>query len=213
MKKNIKIVYQPGFGGHFLTLLFSLDPSVSPHIIDTDDINKRLEYYNFNHHKKFESWGKFHSYHGRAIRRNSDQTCITYVHPHEFVYAPDVSYFIVDLSYDSFSNYWLMGTKENWGGFPSLRIGEFEREQMIKETYNMCSISIDLFLDQSQWKTEYIKISELMSVPIHLEQAEVLYNSWYQVRVLPLKNDFYQLSHAQQHSYLEKRKQLENRIT
>jgi hypothetical protein len=213
--KQIEIIYQPGFGGHLLTYLFSLDPSTVAHISDTDDVNERLKNYNFNNTKKFNHWMDYHkAYHYLTFEQGKkDKTLITCDHPERgrrgFVYDPSKIYYVVDLSYGDFANYWLVSTIKNWNNFPCLSPGELEKEMYIKQQYNPLVISLDSFLDPASWKNEYIRVSEQMQIPLQLDAAEVLYYSWYNIRVAPYKKTFDNLSKDQQEFFLTRRKRFE----
>jgi len=208
--KEINIVYQPGFGGHFLTYLFSLDPSTVPHMARTDNVNERLQRYDFKNTKKFHHWSHFHTINRNRIYKSKEhQTLINCIHPdRSMIYNPEIIYYIVDLSYDNFSNYWLVSTKEKFGNFPVLFTGDFDIEIEFRKKHQPIPISMDSFLDNTIWQDEYVKISKSMGVPLQLEAAQKLYQSWYDLRVAPIKNEFEKLTKNQtQETYLIKRKQ------
>jgi hypothetical protein len=206
--KEIKIVYQPGFGGHFLTYLFSLDPSTVPHLAKVDVVSERLRYYDFKNTKKFNHWSQFHFVSSKRIYKRDDQILITCSHPtSSLVYDPAVTYYIVNLSYSDFANFWLVKTKEYFGNFPVLYPDDFEIEMKFREEHNPQPISIDCFLDPSTWQDEYRRVSSLMGIPLQLEAAEQLYQSWYDIRVAPIKEEFDNLPPDQRQLFLTKRQQ------
>ncbi len=203
--KTINIIYQPGYGGHFLKYLFSLDSTTSPQ--GEADSNNRLTNYNFNNALKFKNWYEYHISHSYdAVVRDYPVT-VTCEHPKEFVNNSNSVNYIVDLSYADFSSYWLVSTKQRWNYFPSLRVGEFEQEQQIRKEFNFQSISMDAFLDPNQWDIEYRRVSKSMGIPVQIDQARELYWSWYNLRVRPLKEDFNQLAKQQHSEYQRKRLQ------
>jgi len=203
----IHIEYQPGFGGNFLTLLMSLDPITVPYIHRTNDVFERLKFYNFNNSKKFDHWAQFHrNYHGSYfIDKSNPQILITRSH---WGYT-DFADYAVDLSYDDFPNYWLISTRERWRQFPVLMPGDFDIEINKRSLLSYKNISLDSFLYRDFWKDEYLRICNLMNLPVQMKAAEILYNSWYQIRVAPLAEDFKKLSISEKLSYYHKRKDQE----
>ena len=212
LNKDITIVYQPGFGGNFLTYLFSLDPITVPHAIDTDNVDIRLEHYNFSKTKNFDSWMHYHAecsgIYYRSKEKN-DQLLIECVHPNDFVHSFDKIYYIANLSYNDFANYWLVATKKKWGDFPELRLGEFEKELEIRKKYNPLEINVDSFLDLKKWEDEYIRVSDSMKIPLQLKSARLLYQSWYNIRVEPLLDEFKKISTEEKNNFFLIRKEQE----
>lgn len=206
-KDQIKIIYLPGFGGNMLTYLFSLDPITVPHIVETNDVDSRAKNYDFNNTRNYPTWNHFHHYTQdlQFISTEQKQVLITRVHPHEFVPVADAAYFIVNLSYSDFANYWLVKTNQQWGGFPRLRPGEFEKETLIREAHNPVGISMDCFLNPLLWQDEYIRVSHLMNLPLQLDAAKRVYYSWYGIRVAQLQRSFSVLSAEEKSSYLAAR--------
>ena len=215
MKPNL-IIYQPGFGGHFLKFLFSLHPITAPHVKDTDNIDERLEFYNFSDSKKYPSWEDFHINNHKgsnSLIYKKDKILIDSTHSKE-EFAVDYilensNLYIVSLSYQDFSNFWLTKTKEIWGGFPILTSGEIAKETIIKQRYKYTEINFDRFLDQNQWYDEYVTISNAMGIPL-VNQAKTLYESWFNVRVKPLLDLYHQLDEKEISSYYAKRLEMEN---
>jgi len=207
-KDQIKIIYLPGFGGNMLTYLFSLDPITVPHIVETDNVDSRANNYDFNNTRKYSSWNHFH-HHTENLQfistSKQKQVLITRVHPIEFAPADDTAYFIANLSYSDFANYWLVKTKQQWGGFPKLRPGEFERETSIRAAHNPVGISIDCFLNPLLWQDEYIRISHLMNLPLQLDAAKRIYYSWYGIRVAQLQRSYSVLPAEERPKYLAAR--------
>lgn len=217
MSSNILIIYQPGFGGLFLKFLFSLDPCTSPKLSITDDVYKRLELYDFGNAKKYNHYSKFHKTCDRVtdllpINTTAYKFNIECTHAYKSRYITKMKVsdlYVVNLSYNDFPNYWLVSTKERLGNFPVLREGEFEDEAYLRARYTPKEINIDCFLDPLHWENEYIRVSTMMGIPLQLDAARKLYQSWYDVRVLPLINDFKTVPNP--NFYLSKRKEQEQK--
>jgi hypothetical protein len=207
--KQIQIIYQPGYAGSFLAYLFSLDPSVASYMVNTNDVNLRLKYYNFNNTKKFTDWAAWHKHNRNLHYTFFRQTSVERIHPFEFKYPLDTSFYIVNLSYSDFANYWLISTKQRWNGYPHLRQGEIKLEKEIRKTLNPEPISIDLFFNNDTWEDEYKRVNDLMGLPLQLDAAKILYQSWYDIRVKPLKTYFENLTEDQRVKFNLLRKQRE----
>ena len=106
--------------------------------------------------------------------------------------------------YDNFSNFWLVHSKQQWGGYPALGPGHFEIENKIRTIIPYFSISIDAFLNIDTWEYEYKRISELMGLPTHLVEAHTLYKAWYNNRVKPLKDKFKSITNYEKYLTLRK---------
>ena len=202
--ENIVIIYQPGFAGHFLSYLLTLDSStlfLKPLSVQLEDTpENRLKFYSFNNTSQYDHWHKFHAARNvnTVLPNPKGLKSITSMHPLGF--DPLVEYnklFIVNLTYNDFNNFWLNETKKNWFNFPILRKYEFEREISLRKEYPLIEISLDKFLNPTTWIEEYQKISNLLNLPILLDLATELYNSWYTVRVLPYVDQFTALTDDQ----------------
>ena len=211
------IIYQPGYAGNFLQNLFSIDPSTVPHT--EQDTTDRLSVYSFDNAKLFASLSEFHSEH---INKHNIKFCtadfeqlstkyqtLTYsVHPVEYFKSHNlrsnaVTFYLSELSYSDFANFWLIKTKQN--NFPVLRPQEIVKEEYIRKNYNPISISIDAFLDSTKWQEEYLKINESMGLLPQLTIATELYQSWYNYRVATIKKEFNELTQQQIESYNQQR--------
>jgi len=193
MTDVINIIYQPGYAGHFLSYLFSLDPSTAPHVAETDRIKERLALYDFSNAKKFDHWVNFHSTydtHNVDQYQNLYPKIVKSVHPANFVYNKNESHYIVDLSYSIFASYWLIHTKELWGQYPILSANEYDVEHRIRKQFDPTRISIDAFLSPTTWVEEYLRITHHMGIPSQVPAAQKLYDSWYAIRVEPLLKAF-----------------------
>lgn len=206
-------MYQPGYAGNFLKFLFSLDPSTAPYLkhytTQQLDPQQRLTHYSFENAKKFDHWQKFHhsqddslidQYHGQY------PTIVKAVHPVEFQPPEVYDLYQAELDYDEFSSFWLTKTKELWCGFPMLRTGEKQIEDQIKRQYSPEIININNFLNPMTWQHEYEKICDSMCLPTQIDTATQLYQSWYNLRVHPLKQLFDQLTSEQKQNSIRIRK-------
>ena len=217
------IIYQPGYAGHLLEYLFSLDQSTVPNG-SNNDVTSRLDSYSFSHATKFSNWETFH--HNYSISKEKDlknipqgyQHLVYSIHPTEFSRSATIeklklsintALYMVKLTRNDFNDYWLMKTKEYWNGYPYLRSEEIIIEEDILTTYNPIIISMDALLDINIWQDEYIKINSLMGLPEQLEAARELYQSWYDLRVTPLRKEFDSLTQEQIKSYSVKRDKME----
>ena len=140
------LIYQPGYAGHFLTYLFSLDPSTAPHTpLSQEDVpSNRLELYSFDHAKKFNNWAEFHvsyKYQPDVVLSEYGQypAIVWSIHPLEFIYSkldcPQICY-IADLSRTPFADFWLVKTKELWKQFPRIRPQEAAIEHNLRKFIN-----------------------------------------------------------------------------
>ena len=217
----IQLIHLPGFGGNFLKSLFSLDPTTTPwNQIDYDNDNptNRVECYLSVLHgnKKINHWLDLQQ---KTISAPNDrfETTITSIHPQQFSFEIDAQEninqrFLVGLPWDDFSNYWLMDTKENLD-FQLARQAPNEEKnlRLIKRKFDLELISISPFLNFDGWVDEYVKISNKMGVNSYPDQAEKLYQAWYQLRVKSLKNKFHELSKQDKSNYCAKRLKEEQR--
>jgi hypothetical protein len=204
---KIHIQYQPGFGGNFLKLMMSLDPATVPYVCQTNDVFERLKNYNFNNSRKYRNWSEFHEFNHSKFFIDEKNPQILVVADHW--YADNFADYAVDLSYDDFPNYWLVTTKIRWRNFPVLDPGEFNMEMDKRSRLSYKKISLDSFLYKHSWKKEYLRICDLMNLPIQVKAAELLYDSWYQIRVAPLAEDFKKISPLEKSNYYIIRKNQE----
>ena len=93
----------------------------------------------------------------------------------------------------------------NQGKLPEIIEREFEKEVVLRKSLRPNEISMDAFLDISTWEKEYSRVNNLMGLPLHLEDARQLYQSWYNIRVYPLLKDFNLLSNEEKSKYFEVR--------
>lgn len=214
MHTDHHIIYLPGYGGHFLENLFSLDTKTKPHIpsfITNPDttLKGRFDVYDFNNSLKYKNWAEFHVNYNQQHKFDDYELHIFAVHPYEFFYgsgpAPDnPKYYLADLSYDNFSNFWLLEFKKQ-KHFLSIRPSEILITQHLQNTLNLQIISIDKFLNPDLWEQEYIRIAELMGIDLNLKYATMLYNSWYNIRVKPFKEQFKLLDQTKMSLYYQER--------
>lgn len=211
------IIYQPGYAGMFLQCLFSLDSSTVPHAsVDSN----RDTVYSFSNATSYSSWREFHEQYSDKntakildLPRGYDHMVYS-VHPLEFFELnlstfENVNYYVADLPTDDFCNFWLVRTKEKWGGFPILRPQEVCVERKIRKEYPVTSIAIDKILDKNTWEDEYLRVTELMRIPHQLERARVLYKDWYNLRVAPLIEEFSKSTTSTVTTYSQRRQQAE----
>tara|TARA_R110000822_G_scaffold60143_1_gene149943 strand:+ start:37 stop:864 length:828 start_codon:yes stop_codon:yes gene_type:complete len=205
---NHIILYQPGFGGNFLSNLFSLDlstvPYCNPHHTYPITINDRLELYKSVQleddrlkvkpfiSREFDYHASWHSK-IRLVKKFKNQVHrveSTHIIAEPLLITTNNKYFIAELSYNNFSNFWLVYSKQQWGGFPALTVDMIEHEIKIKTTLPHSLINIDAFLNVDTWEYEYKRVNELMGLPDYLDLAYILYKAWYDNRVAPLKDKF-----------------------
>jgi hypothetical protein len=214
--ESIAIIYQPGFAGHLLEYLLTLDSStlwIKPTSVQLEDsLENRLNFYSFNNTKQYDHWGAFHESRWASVNTLPNPrglTKINSVHPLAFDKVINYNkWLIVNLSYADFNNYWLIETKRNWHNFPVLRNGEFEKEMMLRKKISL-EISLDKFLALETWTEEYQRISNLINLPVLIDAATELYNSWYTIRVLPYIKKFKTLTDDQKMMYRTARHRLE----
>jgi hypothetical protein len=214
--ESIAIIYQPGFAGHFLQYLLTLDSStlwVKPTSVQLEDsLENRLNFYLFDNTRQYDHWASFHQSRRASVNNLPNPrglTKINSVHPLAFDKVIDnTKWLIVNLSYADFNNYWLIETKKNWNNFPVLRNGEFEKEMMLRKKI-LLEISLDKFLAPETWAEEYQRISNLINLPVLIDAATKLYNSWYTIRVLPYIKKFKTLTDDQKMMYRIARHRLE----
>ena len=233
MATLVSLVYQPGFAGHMLTYLLSLDSKTFFHKPDSinvsDTLENRVQTYSFNNAKKFNHWYNWHRkynilepYQIVDLTKDTDLTVIVPMHPQDFYsYAvgPDFDnkliskYLIADLPHNSWCDYWLVETKKLWYNFPPLRHDEFTKEEYIRQHFDCFGLAVDKFLEPSTWLEEYHRACDFLKLSTHDEQATILYNTWYETRVIDLKQKFKLLSSKTKDIYSSARLALERNET
>jgi hypothetical protein len=207
--QNIEIVYLPGYGGNFLSSLFSLDPSTYPWNINDlahDSPQSRVEnYLNASKNKKILHIGDIR----KQFVNNNDQYqyCIKSTHPFEFDQKKrQDKYFLVELDWTDFSNYWIVQSKINCDyQIAKLRVGEIKKNLQIKKCFNPTTISINCFLDPNQWLSEYKRINQIIGLPDHCVQAKILYTFWYNLRVKHYADTWDKLTSSDYETYCHNR--------
>ena len=201
MNKHVNlIIYKPGYGGHFIQQLFSLDSSTyfwkSSKITTLD----RKDHYSFqNIYSRFGTWINHHTsfYFPTKVCDNflfqdsSSSILNLGIHPAEY-YSLDlvnqilqdhctIKYFQVILSeklthvIDQFKNF--------NHHFPYLRPGEHEQDIELMTRYNPEIINFDNFvLGEDLFLSEYNRLCSLFNVPVDSATALELYRDWYAER-------------------------------
>ena len=201
MNKHVNlIIYKPGYGGHFIQQLFSLDNSTyfwkSSKITTLD----RKDHYSFqNIYSRFGTWINHHTsfYFPTKVCDNflfqdsSSSILNLGIHPAEY-YSLDlvnqilqdhctIKYFQVILSeklthvIDQFKNF--------NHHFPYLRPGEHEQDIELMTRYNPEIINFDNFvLGEDLFLSEYNRLCSLFNVPVDSATALELYRDWYAER-------------------------------
>lgn len=204
MDKNVNlIIYKPGYGGHFIQFILSLDKSTVPIISRGVDFNQmpesRKEFYSFkdlrktyghwwNHHKKYQGRDFDQSAVHELLNNNNYHTLMIHAHPYEFYNTKlveflqnvnvSVNYLQIQLSpkYE----YVIDIFKACNGNFPELRPGEEGMNQKITEQLSPYIINFDNFiLGEGHFVEEYIKISNHLQLPLYLDDAIEMYRDWY----------------------------------
>jgi hypothetical protein len=172
-----------------------------------DTLANRSAAYSFDHATDYTSWQEFHDNITRASQDDNSNYAILVkcIHPHEYSHTNGEHYFC-DLSYDDFSNYWLVDTKINWNNFPRQRAGELLKEHSMRTKYAHEIISIDNFLDLSTWEHEYRRLSELMGLVVYMAQATALIHSWHRARVSNQMKKFKQITEPFIHAEYRRRR-------
>ena len=201
MKTINLIVYKPGYGGHFIEFLLSLDPSTIPWMrtgSTVDEVNlSRKTHYSFRDLGKTHGlWNNYHNtfrsdvymYHTFMNNKEYDTFCVA-IHPHEY-YGWSVSdqlknvrinYLQVSLSarlepiIDAF--------KVSNNNFPVLRPGEEEQNEQYQKEYQPFVINFDNFIiGEEAFVAEYTRMNEYLALPLHLDDAIEMYRDWYAER-------------------------------
>jgi hypothetical protein len=197
--KNITVVYRPGYGGHFLQRLFSLDLNTKPVVnakdypsfIDT--LDSRLSYYSFNNVTKFNHWSDFHFYDLHQHPNNNYHTRMLQSHCTQFNFTTESDVLLVTLSKSKFANCFIEGFRASNNYFPAISNTEVQLEEKITNTRNYITVDLDKFFSDD-WIDEYIRISSLLNIDIHIQHATSLYHSWHSARIVPVLKMFNKLT-------------------
>ena len=200
MNKHVNlIIYKPGYGGHFIQQLFSLDSSTyfwkSSKITTLD----RKDHYSFqNIYSRFGTWINHHTsfYFPTKVCDNflfqdsSSSILNLGIHPAEY-YSLDlvnqilqdhctIKYFQVILS-EKLTH--VIDQFKNFNHFPCLRPGEHEQDIELMTRYNPEIINFDNFvLGEDLFLSEYNRLCSLFNVPVDSATALELYRDWYAER-------------------------------
>ena len=200
MNKHVNlIIYKPGYGGHFIQQLFSLDSSTyfwkSSKITTLD----RKDHYSFqNIYSRFGTWINHHTsfYFPTKVCDNflfqdsSSSILNLGIHPAEY-YSLDlvnqilqdhctIKYFQVILS-EKLTH--VIDQFKNFNHFPFLRPGEHEQDIELMTRYNPEIINFDNFvLGEDSFLSEYNRLCPLFNVPVDTATALELYRDWYAER-------------------------------
>ena len=200
MNKHVNlIIYKPGYGGHFIQQLFSLDSSTyfwkSSKITTLD----RKDHYSFqNIYSRFGTWINHHTsfYFPTKVCDNflfqdsSSSILNLGIHPAEY-YSLDlvnqilqdhctIKYFQVILS-EKLTH--VIDQFKNFNHFPYLRPGEHEQDIELMTRYNPEIINFDNFvLGEDLFLSEYNRLCSLFNVPVDSATALELYRDWYAER-------------------------------
>ena len=204
MDKNVNlIIYKPGYGGHFIQFVLSLDKSTVPIISRGVDFTQvpesRKEFYSFkdlrkkyghwwNHHKKYQGRDFDQSAVHELLNNSAYHTLNIHAHPYEFYNTKlveflqnvnvSVNYLQIELSpkYE----YVIDIFKVCNGNFPELRPGEEEMNKKITEELSPYIINFDNFvLGEGHFVEEYTRISNHLQLPLYLDDAIEMYRDWY----------------------------------
>ena len=205
MDKRVNLItYKPGYGGHFIQFLLSLDkctvPCIDKNTTFSQIDNSRKEHYSFKDlRKKHGHWLKHHKqYDGMnldelVIRElvDNDQyhTANLQVHPYEFFHTglmeylqstKEVSIKHLQISVSPKYEYVIDMFKICNSNFPKLRPFEEEMNEMITKNFNPYIINFDNFISgEEHFVDEYTKINNHLQLPLHLDDALELYRDWY----------------------------------
>ena len=200
MDKNVNlIIYKPGYGGHFIRLLLSIDKSTFPFLLK----NKTFEFCDQNRlyssYKNLkEKYGHWSNHHGQFIHNNLiyfyllkntkyksvnlashpldvyDKT--TFINNHSLIYK--INYLQVSLSEQY--EYVIDNFKKNNNGFPELRPNENYIDEKIKQEFSPYIINFDNFiLGEDHFVEEYTKLNKYLQLPLHLDSGLEMYRDWY----------------------------------
>lgn len=203
-----------------------------------DTLNNRLLTYSFNNAANYSHWIEYHLAYttkwrdnhinniAQTIMVNSDHPSELYHDQHQLISADYIIY--VNLSYSNFSNYWLMEFVTRLQTHTALRlqtlppvfanarfaldspsaVNQFKKKISVLTGKNVIELSLDAFLDSKTWQAEYIRISNILNIPV-VDSAHILYSSWYNARVKLSLEQFNKLNIEQQTKYKEIRLEYE----
>jgi hypothetical protein len=197
------IVYKPGYGGHFVEFLLSLDPSTMPWVragSTVDEVNlSRKSHYSFKNIVSTHGHWQKHHIPFRTERESftaflANETYHTFcagVHPAEFYrwsltelfskYPVQVNYVLLSLSPER--EYIIDAFKASNNNFPLLRPGEEEQNTQYQQEHRPFVINFDNFiLGEASFADEYTRINEHLALPLHLDDALEMYRDWYAER-------------------------------
>ena len=207
MKTINLIVYKPGYGGHFIKFLLSLDPSTMPWVragSTVDEVNlSRKTHYSFrdlvkahghwyNHHTTFKTSNN--EYDTFMNNKEYDTFCSA-IHPQEYYswfYSWSMSesdrlknvrinYLQVSLS--ARLEPIIDAFKVSNNNFPRLRPGEEEQNEQYQKEYQPFVINFDNFIiGEEAFVAEYKRMNEYLALPLHLDDAIEMYRDWYAER-------------------------------
>jgi hypothetical protein len=213
--KKIDIIYLPGYGGHFLQALFSLDPSTVPgkQIDPTKDTPSfRVEnYLSTNHHVPLHMGHFIGDDYPVFPDESRHKTQFNGVHPIEYDHQSSGNQiFLVELDWSNFSNFWLMQSKKDMGyQLARLKPNEAKKNQRLKKHHAPHLINMHDFLDPSRWENEYIRINQLMDLDCYHAEAKRIYEFWYDLRVKKYAEKFGSVSSRAHADYCRQRLQEE----
>ena len=204
MKKNVNlIIYKPGYGGHFIQFLLSLEKSTVPCISKDTTFsqvdNSRKDYYSFkNLRKKHNRWVNHHKlYDGmnidelilKELTSNSlYHTANLQIHPFEFYNTGLVEYLqnvkasvnYLQVTVSPKYEYVIDAFKLCNGNFPILRPNEEAMNEKISQDHSPYVINFDNFiLGEGHFVEEYTKLNNHLQLPLHLDSALEMYRDWY----------------------------------
>lgn len=217
MIKRIAIVYLPCYAGHFIAQLLTLDEKTIPNSTNEISLNARLNHYNFSNSKKFAHYSLFHQKHNQPWKteeefKNFEKVgCNIHIfntHPQYYTNVPESNTnMLCCLSYDDFSNFWLQYSKKSFGAnWPPLPTTfDIECLKKLIKNNNVVKIAIDKFLNTDTWFSEYERISNFLSLKVFKDEAQVLYKSWYDVRVKKAHQIFEKLSNTEKKKFYNQR--------
>jgi len=87
-------------------------------------------------------------------------------------------------------------------------VNQFKKKISVLTGKNVIELSLDAFLDSKTWQAEYIRISNILNIPV-VDSAHILYSSWYNARVKLSLEQFNKLNIEQQTKYKEIRLEYE----
>jgi hypothetical protein len=212
------IIWTSGFGGEFIRRMLSLDLSTVPllkHGPDWEDsVGNRLDGYSFYNSKKYEFYGQFHevdlcdvaAYYDPDTRVKYDHFIIK-AHPADFydffvdsngkLLNPDIRIYTLTLNESAFNSFWISETIKFIQPILTVKQQEYQLNLKIinDKTFNVKPIPMEPFLqDQDSWIGFYSDLMNELGIPLHIDAAISLWQSWYNIRVKPIKEKFQKLT-------------------